>query len=582
MITGHLKMPSIKSGLPGILNIRQNLKGKASLVSVIIIIILIFLQSLTTLLITHKKDTLLGELISLQKSNQFVRDKFSDHLEWVNCLVESIATGEPFRGQLNHNETEFARWYYSFSGTEAYWTMDEARRSLFDRMGPLNLNIHNSARMMNGADSKSEKILIYKDETRKNLEELHSIFNGFIEAGTELCDRKENSIRNYSRLILIIESILGSVIILIVIFLLYRILRSMRVNLRNLKNGLDELAEGNLKNQIGIVTRDEYSSLSLRFNSFTDRLRSLMSEIKQNSGKLNISTKDMNEVVASFSDNVQRQAALSEEIHAAMDGITDDMSKVSTSAKMQSESLINLINIINMLSVIMNDMERQVNESAVKIGLISEEARSGSQLLSMMSSSMASISKSSGEITDIIRIINDISDQINLLSLNASIEAARAGRAGGGFAVVAHEISKLADETSKSISGIDRLIGRNSEETSAGMRHVRDTIVRMNRIIDSIDSIKEMMETIAESASRQTIFKEKINDETEMVRLQDESIRISIHEQENDIKGMALAVENINDLTQSNAAGLEEISGNIESLKDMALQLDRDVEFFKT
>jgi methyl-accepting chemotaxis protein len=574
-------MPSIKSGLRRILNIRQNLKGKASLVSVIIIIIMIFLQSLTTLLITHRKDSLLKELISLQKSNQFVRDKFSDHLEWVNELLESIATGEKFSGQLNHNETEFARWYYSFSGTEPYWEMDDERRALFDRMGPLNLNIHNSARMMNGADSKDEKILIYKDETRKNLEELHSIFNGFIEAGKELCDSKEGSIRKYSRLILLVESILGSLIILIVIFLLYRILRSMRINLRNLKSGLDELAEGNLKNQIGIVTRDEYSSLSLQFNSFTDRLRSLMWEIKENSGKLTISTQDMNEVVASFSDNVQRQAALSGEIHASMDGISDDMRKVSASAKMQSESLITLINIINMLSVIMNDMEEQVNESAEKIGLISEEARSGSQLLSMMNSSMASINSSSGEITDIIRIINDISDQINLLSLNASIEAARAGKAGGGFAVVAHEISKLADETSRSISGIDRLISRNSEETAAGMRHVRDTIVRMKKIIESIESIKEMMKTITESANRQSIFKEKVNEETEMVRLQDERIKMSIHEQEKGIMDMALAVESINELTQSNAAGLEEISGNIESLKDMALQLDRDVEFFR-
>jgi HAMP domain-containing protein len=277
-------MSSIKSGLRRVLNIRQSLKEKTSSVSIVIIIILIFLQSLTTLLITFKKENLLRELIDLQKSNQFIRDKFSDHLEWVNALVESIATGETFRGQLNHNETEFARWYYSFSGTEAYWEMDDARRALFDRIGPLNLNIHNSARMMNGADSRSEKIRIYRDETRKNLEELHLVFNGFIETNTLLCGLKEKSIRNYSRLILIVESILGTLIILLVIILLYRISRSMRVNLRNLKKGLDELAGGNLTNRIDIATRDEYSSLSLQFNSFTERLRSLMSGIKENSG----------------------------------------------------------------------------------------------------------------------------------------------------------------------------------------------------------------------------------------------------------------------------------------------------------
>jgi methyl-accepting chemotaxis protein len=230
----------------------------------------------------------------------------------------------------------------------------------------------------------------------------------------------------------------------------------------------------------------------------------------------------------------------------------------------------------------MNDMESQVNESVVKIGFISEEARSGSQLLLMMKSSMDSISRSSLEITDITGIIHDISDQINLLSLNASIEAARAGRAGGGFAVVAHEISKLADETSKSISGIDRLIGRNSEETAAGMRHAHETIVRMNRIIESIDSMKKIMETIAESANRQAIFKEKSMKRRKWCASRTKGSGYPFMNRKRAYQTLALAVENINDLTQSNAAGLEEISGNIESLKDMALQMDRDVKFFKT
>ena len=94
---------------------------------------------------------------------------------------------------------------------------------------------------------------------------------------------------------------------------------------------------------------------------------------------------------------------------------------------------------------------------------------------------------------NIVGIINDISDKINLLSLNAAIEAARAGDAGRGFAVVADEISKLADQTAHSIKEISDLIQENETEISRGTENVRASVEMISQIISGVNVISEFI-----------------------------------------------------------------------------------------
>ncbi len=197
-----------------------------------------------------------------------------------------------------------------------------------------------------------------------------------------------------------------------------------------------------------------------------------------------------------------------------------------------------------------------------------------------MNNSMVSIGESSDEITNIIKIINDISDKINLLSLNAAIEAARAGDAGKGFAVVAKEIRKLADETAISVKGIDSLINNNVNETAKGVKNVKETAERIKKIISSIEKIGSMMNTISESMRQQSRINEIVNKETEQVIASDNEIKVSIKEQENAINEIASSINNINILLQNSAAGIEEITGNIALIKDMAFNHNENVNYF--
>jgi methyl-accepting chemotaxis protein len=555
------------------------LKEKRLLLSLVLIIILVLCQSVLTFVTDIKRESVFNELSEINKNNQFLKEKYADHLLWCTELLESIATGGVFKGQLNHNETDFAKWYYSFSGSRKYWDMDNTRKSVFDKIGPVNLNLYNSARLMYD-EPHNEKIRIYNSETKNHLREMSKLLSDYIVLNNIILEEKNNIYNKYTRNLKIYEALLGTLIIGVIIFLVLGIIRSMLRNMNRYKIALKKIAEGELSTRLNIITKDEYGVLSAHFNEFLTKIQNIIKSFKNNSNQLAESSTGMSEVINSFNINIQSQAASAEEINAITENIVAGMIRIVNSADKQSKCLSSLLEIINKMSGLIGEMNKQVVESAEESLFISDEAKHGEQLLTNMSKSMVNIGESSEEITKIIQIINDISDKINLLSLNAAIEAARAGDAGKGFAVVAREITKLAAETAISVKGIGSLIKNNVNETTKGVKNVKETAERIKKIILSIEKIGSMMNAISESMRQQSRINEIVNKETEQVIASDNEIKIAIKEQENAVNEIAASINNINILLQNSAAGIEEITGNIALIKDMAFDHHENINYF--
>ncbi len=303
--------------------------------------------------------------------------------------------------------------------------------------------------------------------------------------------------------------------------------------------------------------------------------------LKSGSERLVTSTSSLSGTITDFTGNSQDQAAATEEVTAAIEEITAGMDSVAKSAEDQNQSIEALTSTMNELSGVITTMNSVVEESLYMIEQIAGNARSGEELLNVMTGSMANIGKSSEEITGIIQIINEISDRINLLSLNAAIEAARAGEAGRGFAVVADEVSKLADQTASSIKNIDSLIHTNESEIEKGIGNVRAVVEKINLIIHDMENIVDKISVISVQMTRQMSANQVVNENASKVKIRSDEIMTAMQEHKSAINEVSRSVGSINDLSQAGTLRIQEIMEFSRTLVSMVEGLNSKIEDYR-
>ncbi|MBR0557697.1 HAMP domain-containing protein [Ciceribacter sp. L1K23] len=284
-----------------------------------------------------------------------------------------------------------------------------------------------------------------------------------------------------------------------------------------LANGLSHLASGDLSFQIDQPLPEDFESLRNDFNRAVSQLRETLSAVSVSAGAIDGGTREISQSADDLSKRTEQQAASLEETAAALDQITVN---VTNSSKRAEEARTVAI---------------QANESARK---------SGSVVASAVDA-MGKIEQSSGQISNIIGVIDDIAFQTNLLALNAGVEAARAGEAGKGFAVVAQEVRELAQRSAKAAKEIKDLIRNSSEEVESGVRLVSETGQVLKTIEDYIVTINQHMDSIATSAREQSVGLSEVN----------------------------TAVNQMDQVTQQNAAMVEEANAASATLASEANRL---------
>ncbi len=369
----------------------------------------------------------------------------------------------------------------------------------------------------------------------------------------------------------------------IVIFMGINIMikRSLRPIVR-ISDILSEVAKGDFTHKIDFDSNDEIGDIAKSANRMIDQSTKTLDYLKGAAASLAASSEELTATSVSLGNSSGEQVhsvrSISAELNLVLDSISETTEYIGEQVKEISEAADSVSGLEDMSNKIVDNMKMvkvQSDESIIT-------ARKGDEMGSSAAAAMNLIVDSSQKISEMVSMINDISDQINLLSLNASIEAARAGDAGRGFAVVAEEIGKLADKTSSQVKEIHALSNEISSSVQTGSNMVTSIRTAISGIMTNISANSKSIEDIAALTEQQAQNHFLIKKTMKNLEEKSHNIIEVANFQMSNSESMKEAMNRIKDFASETAAGSEEIAASSEELSSRAEDLSQLIEGFKT
>lgn len=282
--------------------------------------------------------------------------------------------------------------------------------------------------------------------------------------------------------------------------------------LKNIAQG-----EGDLTKRLSIKRRDEMGILAQLFDGFVEKIHRLMEGIQEASTQLGASSEEL-----SNSSNLMEK----------------NSGRISRAISEESASLHETSRTINTMVESLDEVFGRIKTIQSNAQGAWDVAEHGKQAVVRTTATMVNIESSSKRIEGITSVITEIASQINLLSLNAAIEAAKAGDTGRGFAVVADEVRRLAERSAQTVDEIQNSIQESSRSVEEGIVVIKETQTVFHQIIDEVRHISESMDQLSNEISEQ---------------------EVGIHE-------ISSGVEQVLELSDDNASAVEELSSSLSEV----------------
>lgn len=308
------------------------------------------------------------------------------------------------------------------------------------------------------------------------------------------------------------------------------------------------------------------------------RMADIIDTVERVSEHLKDSVDTMTSDISKFSDISQNQASSVEEITATIEEVTSNADNILRMTDGQNAALDQVLGKLDNLSVIVDRMENETRRIINARESLNRESEMTRDNLNTIVDSVGTMTREIREIENVVAMIDDISEQINLLSLNAAIEAARAGDAGKGFAVVADEVSKLAEQTTENVKSITDLMHKNVNGLNDSNDKLQSFINVLDSMINSINDLGLSIDTIVENIRDDIALNSEIEAATKDVIQSSERVKSAVNEQQIATNEVLKSVTAINETTQSVADGAQNLADTSRRVQDMGNNLNGILE----
>lgn len=348
-----------------------------------------------------------------------------------------------------------------------------------------------------------------------------------------------------------------AIVVLIAIIISFIMGRRLMRPLVKVSTIIEDVANGNIEADFSVVkeSNDEIGLIIEKMKELTQSLGSIVGKIRNSSDTMSSNSYELN-------DTSSQTLAANNEISKAVEDVAEGSTGMAASISKINENLLEMSNETKDINASVDEIKNQtvaVQDSSKimndKIKSMQDSSHKMDEGISAISKRIETVNTTVDKVSNIVSVIEEISSETNLLSLNASIEAARAGDAGKGFAVVAQEIRVLSDNTNTELENIKQIISSLVEECRYCVQ-ASDTIVEDNAkqkeeikaVLDEFGSLDEQIQKTAEKADE---IEELV---TAMIELNDDITKSS---------------NSLTDVSAANAAATEEMNANIEELNAM-------------
>lgn len=350
---------------------------------------------------------------------------------------------------------------------------------------------------------------------------------------------------------------ISAIVVLLAIIICFILGRRLMRPLVKVSTIIEEIANGDINADFGMVkeTNDEIGLIIEKMKELTQSLGNIVGKIRNSSDTMSSNSYELN-------DTSSQTLAANNEISKAVEDVAEGSTGMAASISKINENLLEMSNETKNINESVNEIRNQttaVQDSSKimndKIKSMQDSSHKMDEGISAISKRIETVNTTVDKVSNIVSVIEEISSETNLLSLNASIEAARAGDAGKGFAVVAQEIRVLSDNTNTELENIKQIISSLVEEcrycVQASGTIVEDNAKQKEEIKAVLDEFGSLDEQIQKTAEKADEIEELV---TAMIELNDDITKSS---------------NSLTDVSAANAAATEEMNANIEELNAM-------------